>query len=626
MDPPSWVVHASLLGSDDGGDASTWEQYQWSVFKALAQMIMVGYQTAPFTNVGCDTRTEWCGVETWFTLLCLYIGAVLYAYLISQLSSILFNADGARKRFEDRLASANSFCRQIRLPAELRERVRLALDRKYRTRRLNDEQLLLADLPPGLRAQIRMHTTASLFQKVPILARASTQFLEHLAGIVTSVVAFPNETLLHEGAQIDIGALRQGPDFNMQDAAHASDRRVYFVESGIVQIMSAFIGGKTLCVIADGCYFGDVSVLLGGRRTATAKAKTTCQLWAVPGAPLLRLLAEHPELSAHMAKVAEKRRARVMHLDRNRQLGLLSPEVMEDEEDMKTRMFSANAHRFSGHRLAEGLTVRRQAGGDGGGKVTSPRGNFPGLYSKRNQNGGREDRDGLRDGGNGKGGSSKNVTKGDAESSGHAGPTPLIGKPQGSRAADLASSPSLSSFAASRFAGKNSDSAAAPRAGGGSSGNGGGRSSGNSSNSGSSGGRAGDGKGGSGIDRSTGTEGRAMSARPVVVSVENDSDDGDHKENLTKDASSIGGGKSPHRRGASRHPRQWLRSGDSGSSGGSQRLAGGGSQRLAGGGASGSQRGNGGGGSIGNDGSVTPPVTPVRVHPLHSWQHDEDPV
>ena len=44
---------------------------------------------------------------------------------------------------------------------------------------------------------------------------------------------------------------------------------------------------------ADGCYFGDVSILLTDRRTASARAKITTQLFAIDKESLDNVLLRH---------------------------------------------------------------------------------------------------------------------------------------------------------------------------------------------------------------------------------------------------------------------------------------------------------------------------------------------
>ena len=83
----SWVVYSGL------DKVGPFKQWSWSFFKALAQMIMIGFETPPFTNVSCDALTDWCTLEYWITLGCLYLGAIFYSLLISSVSSILHSGE-----------------------------------------------------------------------------------------------------------------------------------------------------------------------------------------------------------------------------------------------------------------------------------------------------------------------------------------------------------------------------------------------------------------------------------------------------------------------------------------------------------------------------------------------------
>ena len=111
----SWVVYAGL----DDKDAYT--QWSWSFFKALAQMIMIGFETPPFTNASCDTASHWCGIEHWITLMCLYLGAVFYSLLISSISAVLQTASLASRQFEEKLTVIDDYMRSKKLPAAMRK-------------------------------------------------------------------------------------------------------------------------------------------------------------------------------------------------------------------------------------------------------------------------------------------------------------------------------------------------------------------------------------------------------------------------------------------------------------------------------------------------------------------------
>ena len=85
-------------------------------------MIMIGFETPPFTNVSCTTTSYWCSIETWTTLVCLYIGTLFYALLISNVSSMVAQLNQAKKAFEEKLMEVNEYMVDKKLPSDLRER------------------------------------------------------------------------------------------------------------------------------------------------------------------------------------------------------------------------------------------------------------------------------------------------------------------------------------------------------------------------------------------------------------------------------------------------------------------------------------------------------------------------
>ena len=116
-------------------------------------MIMIGFETPPFTNVSCDTNSDWCAIENWITLLCLYIGAVFYSLLISSISSILQSANMSSRVFEEKLGKLDDYMRSKKFPAMLREKVKDYFHLQHSDGKLFDEEEILASVTPLLRRE-----------------------------------------------------------------------------------------------------------------------------------------------------------------------------------------------------------------------------------------------------------------------------------------------------------------------------------------------------------------------------------------------------------------------------------------------------------------------------------------
>ena len=81
------------------------------------------------------------------------------------------------------------------------------------------------------------------------------------------------------------------------------------IESGQVRITVPDEMGQeiTLAILSDGQFFGDISLLDGGPRTATARAQTDARLLSLGRDDLHRFLAKHPSAAIHMLSVIGSR-------------------------------------------------------------------------------------------------------------------------------------------------------------------------------------------------------------------------------------------------------------------------------------------------------------------------------
>ncbi|GMH69740.1 hypothetical protein TL16_g05229 [Triparma laevis f. inornata] len=327
----SWVVHSDLVGEP----AST--QWSWSFFKALAMMIMIGFETPPFTNVSCDTRSDWCCIENWITLGCLYIGAVFYSLLISSVASILNSANMSSRIFEERLNKLDDYMRSQKLPAALREKVKDHFHMQHSDGKLFDEDevrrsdnydrnlsaLILGNVTPLLRREIVGYKNREILLKVPFFDATHDDqiFSTEVACHLSSEIVFMNEIVVREDTSGDT---------------------MFFIFSGVVEIFLQSTADLTYVAIGDGCYFGEVSILLNCKRTASARTKTQCMLFRMKAQDLRLLLHDFPEKEEYMKRVARARHKRIVAY-MGVEEGKEPDDEEQDEEDAKTDLFGTDA-------------------------------------------------------------------------------------------------------------------------------------------------------------------------------------------------------------------------------------------------------------------------------------------
>lgn len=253
---------------------------------------------------------------------CLYLGAVFYSLLISSISSILQTASLASRQFEEKLVQIDDYMRTKKLPATLREKVKDHFHIQHSDGKLFNEDEILGTVTPILRREIKFFNGRDISVKVPLLSSViNRSFSEEMTTIIEPTIAFTDEVILRENTT--------GED-------------MFFISSGVVEIFLAGAQNSAYVAIGDGCYFGEVSLLLGIRRTASARTKTQCLLYKITKENLIKVLTDYPEINASMKKVATSRKNRLAHYVNPKSCALSSDEEI-DAEDCKTELFGVDA-------------------------------------------------------------------------------------------------------------------------------------------------------------------------------------------------------------------------------------------------------------------------------------------
>jgi CRP/FNR family cyclic AMP-dependent transcriptional regulator len=132
-------------------------------------------------------------------------------------------------------------------------------------------------------------TATELFAKIPLFESLGTSDLDELAGLWTSHVVKRGETLFRKG-----------------DASSS----MFIVQEGIVEVSIPGEQGKPdirVSVFHEGNFFGELSLIDGLPRTATAMAMEDCRLLEMNRPDFLRFLAGRPFVAVSMLSEVGKR-------------------------------------------------------------------------------------------------------------------------------------------------------------------------------------------------------------------------------------------------------------------------------------------------------------------------------
>ena len=173
----SWVSVTNLDLQNE------WVQYEWSLFKALCLMLMMGFANPPPMNSHCSVSasingaflSHWCQVESWISLICLAIGSLFYVLLIANVTDTVRTMHQARRQYNDKIALITDYMRAKELPAQLRAKILRYFHQCYANGEAFDEHRVLLELKEGapeLMREIMLFNCGSLTLLYFILLRS----------------------------------------------------------------------------------------------------------------------------------------------------------------------------------------------------------------------------------------------------------------------------------------------------------------------------------------------------------------------------------------------------------------------------------------------------------------------
>jgi hyperpolarization activated cyclic nucleotide-gated potassium channel 2 len=191
------------------------------------------------TSASCTELSEWCAIEYWITLICLYIGAIFYGILISAISAILQTANKSSQEFDDHLLRIDDYMRSKKLPASMREKMKDYFYLQFSNGKLHKEAEILDFLSPVLRREIKHFTGREICRKVPLLSTPShSNFAQDISCVIEPAIVFANEVIMRESTTGD---------------------EMYFISSGVVEIFVSSIKNVAYLAIGDGCVSQDLA-------------------------------------------------------------------------------------------------------------------------------------------------------------------------------------------------------------------------------------------------------------------------------------------------------------------------------------------------------------------------------
>ncbi|XP_077978852.1 potassium/sodium hyperpolarization-activated cyclic nucleotide-gated channel 2-like [Glandiceps talaboti] len=262
----SWVVREGLV------DASKWEQYSWSFFKAICQTLSIGFGSHPPTNIS----------DMWATTVSMMIGASFYALFIGHMSTLLLSIDASGRFYNERINQVKEYMRYRKLPLETQHRILEYYEQRYQ-RHYFDEDSILQEQNHPLRKEIIQMNCKQLVSKVDFLKNAPKEFTYDIIQKLRYEVYLPGDHIIKAGNRGD---------------------RMYFIEHGTVDVI---VGREVVTQLGDGDHFGEIAILVDDRRVASVISATTAYVYYLKREDFGAVLADYPDVRQVMKEIATER-------------------------------------------------------------------------------------------------------------------------------------------------------------------------------------------------------------------------------------------------------------------------------------------------------------------------------
>jgi hypothetical protein len=272
----SWTARAGIV------DSGAIEQYIRSLYWTITTMTTVGYgDITPARNV-----------EYVLSAIIMLMGASLYAFIIGSVASLLSSIQAAKNSHWERIDSVTEFLRQRQVPADIDAKVRHYYEYIWERYRGLDKNEMLNDLPGPLRLEILLHLASNILETVPLFRYCSPALRNALLTSLESRTYTPDSYIANEG---ELG------------------KSIFFLVEGSVEIISVE-QKKSWGTLAEGDYFGYMSLALGEHRTASIRAVGYCDLLILNKEDFNRIKSEFPEFNDVLKQVSAERTEQLSEL------------------------------------------------------------------------------------------------------------------------------------------------------------------------------------------------------------------------------------------------------------------------------------------------------------------------
>lgn len=237
------------------------------------------------TTVGYGDIVPHLNYEYMFTIVVMLIGASTYALIIGNIASLLSSLDSLKSKFWNDLDAFKMYLNERGVDRVISSRVRDYFEYRWEHHRGYHEETLLNNLPEPLRLEVMKELAKNLLEEVPLFKHCSSQLKNILILNLKAETFNPGSFISRAG---DIG------------------KDMIFITKGVLQIFNES-SGEVYSEYGPGEYFGNLSIMLEEKRTASILSKSFCEVFILDSEAFFRIKRDFPEFIDVMKKTAAEK-------------------------------------------------------------------------------------------------------------------------------------------------------------------------------------------------------------------------------------------------------------------------------------------------------------------------------
>lgn len=236
--------------------------YNMALYWTITTVATIGYgDITPKTN---EARL--------YTMLVMFLGVAFYSLIIGQVSRLMTQSDHRKAAVQDKLDVMSALFRHYSIPPDLQQSVLKFYSHLLSSTLNENEEKILAELPPALQSEIRVYMNVTLIARVSLFKSVSRDCLLEAAQGLEQFLFNPGQSIIRKGDQ---------------------GEEMFLLSHGTVRV---HIGDNHLAMLESGSFFGEMALIENDVRTADVTAVGYCVVYRLSKSKFIELTGRHADL------------------------------------------------------------------------------------------------------------------------------------------------------------------------------------------------------------------------------------------------------------------------------------------------------------------------------------------